>query len=138
METSAFNSDSFVTMMDSSNFSNFEESYGDGREIAKFGNKLLEHESDKAVVVICPICNKGFKSNWGYKCHARIHAVSYGEVDNCFKCSACGNFYPTLSRLRQHVRCHSEARPFVCEKCGRAYKHKCGLKLHTCVGLNPA
>lgn len=92
------------------------------------------NECDKPTVAVCSICQKGFKSVWGYKCHVRIHAISVGKVDNSFKCLVCGNFYPTKARLRQHMRCHSNERPFSCNKCGRAYKHNCGLKTHMCTG----
>lgn len=84
------------------------------------------------VVAFCGTCQKGFKSMLGYKYHIKQHNISFGKTNDCYECRTCGNFYPNPSRLRQHMRCHSEMRPYTCRKCGRSYKHNNGLKIHTC------
>lgn len=88
--------------------------------------------SKSPVVATCEICKKQFKSIWGYRCHMKFHDISVGKLDKCFKCMICSKFYPTNAQLRQHMRCHSQERPFVCNKCGRSYKHNCHLKMHVC------
>lgn len=87
---------------------------------------------DSSVVATCHLCNKEFKSLWGFKCHKKIHAISLGQPDECFKCFVCGKFCQSVSHLRRHMRCHSEDKPFKCEKCGKSYKHNNGLKVHQC------
>lgn len=98
-------------------------------------NSKSKHDIEiHGVKAFCGTCRKGFRSVLGYRYHMKQHGISYGLTENCYKCTFCGNFYPTVSRLRQHMRSHSEDRPFTCKLCGRSYKHNNGLKIHTCHG----
>lgn len=103
-----------------------------GTEVAKLKHDEVTH----SLKAFCHICRKGFKTALGFKTHQKQHDISLGKTRDCFKCETCGNFFPTQSRLRQHMRCHSDHRPFVCNKCGRGYKHNCDLKIHSCLAEN--
>lgn len=118
-------------MMDSasghSRYSEYlEENFGDTKL-----HKSQENESKKSVAT-CSICDKGFKSMWGYRCHVKIHSISVGNPENCYKCFQCDKFCQSVSHLRRHMRCHSTNKPYQCDRCGRGYKHNNGLRVHQC------
>ncbi|ORY30303.1 hypothetical protein BCR33DRAFT_666353, partial [Rhizoclosmatium globosum] len=52
--------------------------------------------------------------------------------DRPFHCHICSKSYTTQNRLTVHVRDHTEERPYVCDVrgCGYASKQKCGLTSH--------
>ncbi|XP_060086267.1 uncharacterized protein LOC132565628 isoform X10 [Ylistrum balloti] len=99
------------------------------------------HCSDESVIVAtCDVCNKTFKSMWGFRCHQKSHERSLGNTNNCHECSQCGKFFTSGSHLRRHMKNHSEARPYVCVNCGKSYKQKYDLKAHSCplkAGIGP-
>ncbi|XP_021368173.1 B-cell lymphoma 6 protein-like isoform X16 [Mizuhopecten yessoensis] len=88
---------------------------------------------ESVVVATCNVCQKTFRSMWGFRCHQKSHERSQGNTDNCHKCSQCGKFFTSGSHLRRHLKNHSEARPFVCAMCGKSYKQKYDLKTHSCL-----
>ncbi|XP_021368279.1 zinc finger protein 37-like isoform X10 [Mizuhopecten yessoensis] len=75
----------------------------------------------------CFQCGKGFKSDAGIKDHQKVYHVSSLE---CPVCEVCGKSFALRNRLVVHMRSHSHQRPFMCPHCGKAYKHKHGLKTH--------
>ncbi|PSN55956.1 hypothetical protein C0J52_02137 [Blattella germanica] len=46
------------------------------------------------------------------------------------ECTICGKMWRTMSEFKSHVATHSDERPFICEICGQAYKHKAALDIH--------
>ncbi|OWF43280.1 Transcription factor E4F1 [Mizuhopecten yessoensis] len=128
LDTSSLNMDSYMGMLDLSGAQSKNTNYLNESEFRSDQSKLGE----ASVVATCHLCQKEFKSLWGYKCHKKIHAISLGQPDDCFKCFECGKFCQSVSHLRRHMRCHSEEKPFKCGKCGKAYKHNNGLKVHQC------
>ena len=86
------------------------------------------------LVAFCDICEKGFRSTWGYKFHEKMHQTKSeeGSDSQCPQCEVCGKYLQTIHHLARHLRKHSTDKPFKCDKCGRAYKHKDALNVHVC------
>ena len=47
-----------------------------------------------------------------------------------YKCLACGRMFNDKSNLRQHIRTHSNERPYTCEVCHKSFKWNKVLKRH--------
>ncbi|XP_069132910.1 zinc finger protein 37-like isoform X6 [Argopecten irradians] len=87
---------------------------------------LLQHHGQE-FTHFCFECGKGFKSDAGIKDHQKVYHVTSLE---CPVCEVCGKSFALRNRLVVHMRSHSHQRPFICPHCGKAYKHKHGLKTH--------
>ncbi|XP_052891941.1 zinc finger protein 436-like [Anopheles moucheti] len=74
----------------------------------------------------CKICQRTLSSTYEVKLHMRTHT---GEKPN--RCIFCDVSFNRKSNLTEHVRrCHSQERPFICEKCGKRFTTHLGLKKH--------
>ena len=121
------------------------------------------HSSVKSYM--CRICGRGFTQNSHMHDHMKIHSdtreYSCEHCGNQFKfrsalknhierlhnpnyvkrypCDECGERYHTKTMLKNHQAKHSDARPFVCEQCGKTFKlsrHRTRhMKTHGCVSL---
>lgn len=49
------------------------------------------------------------------------HMQSHIQGDDYYKCLCpiCGNKYRTSTKLKDHMRCHSEEKPFKCDNCNK-------------------
>lgn len=75
--------------------------------------------------VQCTECNKWLMNNRCLRSHMVLHS------DEEYKCDQCD--YVTKKKLllnRHTVTKHSQARPFVCNLCGRTFKMKRALTVH--------
>lgn len=78
---------------------------------------------------VCEHCNKKFINFVGVKAHKhKVHFADCSSV-SLFRelCEICGVLTKTLE---EHQSVHSDARPFVCHKCGHSSKTKDLLAAH--------
>ncbi|XP_053775051.1 zinc finger protein 142 isoform X1 [Desmodus rotundus] len=60
----------------------------------------------------------------------RVHQETRHREARAFMCEQCGKAFKTRFLLRTHLRKHSEARPYVCNVCHRAFRWAAGLRHH--------
>uniref|UniRef100_A0A8C6ZBS4 Zinc finger protein 142 n=1 Tax=Nothoprocta perdicaria TaxID=30464 RepID=A0A8C6ZBS4_NOTPE len=103
---------------------------------------------------LCPEC--GYKCKWvnqlkyhmtkhtGLKPHGcdeceyrtnradalRAHKETRHGEARAFVCEQCGKAFKTRFLLKTHLKKHSEERPYVCGACGRAFRWAAGLRHH--------
>jgi len=74
----------------------------------------------------CPKCNRSFNKYRSYMAHQRTDCNS-----NEFLCHICSMGLKSRQDLVRHVQyVHSDARPFVCDKCPKRFKRKADLGIH--------
>uniref|UniRef100_A0A1I8GAC3 Protein krueppel n=2 Tax=Macrostomum lignano TaxID=282301 RepID=A0A1I8GAC3_9PLAT len=79
----------------------------------------------------CEACGKDFRWERNLKAHSiALHGEGDRPVENSFQCGQCDKVFPTRARLDTHSRSHYSARPFGCNQCDAAYKHKKNLVAH--------
>ncbi|XP_069132913.1 myoneurin-like isoform X9 [Argopecten irradians] len=79
---------------------------------------------------LCFECGRGFASYSSFNNHQRL----FHRPDiTCPVCDICHKVFPFESNLRYHYKKHSEVREYVCQLCGKSYKHKGKLKTHNCL-----
>lgn len=88
---------------------------------------LLHHENvhHKGLRYPCSHCGKGFFSKNALVRHTLIHT---GERP--FKCDECGKTFRSASELKIHMRYHTGERPFKCSICDKGFVQSCFLTLH--------
>ncbi|XP_021368297.1 zinc finger E-box-binding homeobox protein zag-1-like isoform X27 [Mizuhopecten yessoensis] len=80
----------------------------------------------------CEECGKPFKSNECLMKHIRVvHMVKLKSKT----CPVCQKSFSRPSSLDEHMRMHSNLRPFQCLACGASYKHKKHLNHHLRVSV---
>ncbi|XP_073927819.1 zinc finger protein 142 isoform X2 [Castor canadensis] len=60
----------------------------------------------------------------------RVHRETRHRDARAFMCEQCGKAFKTRFLLRTHLRKHSEAKPYVCNVCHRAFRWAAGLRHH--------
>ncbi|XP_075687925.1 zinc finger protein ZXDC [Rhinoderma darwinii] len=77
----------------------------------KLKRHLQSHDKQRPFSCDAPGCGKSFTTVYNLKAHLKAH-----EQENLFRCDACGEAFPTATKLSAHRRTHFEPeRPYKCE-----------------------
>lgn len=77
----------------------------------KLKRHLQSHGKQRPFSCDAPGCGKCFTTVYNLKAHLKTH-----EQENLFRCDACGEAFPTATKLSAHRRTHFEPeRPYKCE-----------------------
>ncbi|XP_032046273.1 zinc finger protein 142 isoform X1 [Aythya fuligula] len=60
----------------------------------------------------------------------RVHQETRHREARSFICEQCGKAFKTRFLLKTHLKKHSEEKPYVCNACGRAFRWAAGLRHH--------
>ncbi|XP_064021183.1 zinc finger protein 142 isoform X2 [Pogoniulus pusillus] len=60
----------------------------------------------------------------------RVHKETRHREARSFICEQCGKAFKTRFLLKTHLKKHSEEKPYVCNACGRAFRWAAGLRHH--------
>ena len=100
-------------------------------------------------VYTCSNCARSFASEKYLNMHAALHRKSTGTsrssllsmqalaitsgpgVKEKWTCEVCGKIFAHTSNYKNHIRTHSDERPFVCHVCSIGFKERYHLKKHT-------
>ncbi|XP_018519277.1 zinc finger protein 770 [Lates calcarifer] len=64
------------------------------------------------------------------------HATSKPQrISTLHQCHTCSKCFPSRSKLRRHVMTHTGQRPFGCEICGKRFRQKTHLRVHSRIHL---
>lgn len=66
----------------------------------------------------CDQCGKTFMTKGGAASHQKIHNPDPQD------CKICKKTFLNLDRLKNHIKTHSEDKPFQCDNCKRTFKTK--------------
>jgi len=98
-------------------------------------------------VFTCSSCARTFASEKYLNMHAALHRKSTGStrssvpsiqaltltagVKDKWTCEVCGKIFAHTSNYKNHIRTHSDDRPYVCHVCSIGFKERYHLKKHT-------
>ncbi|KAK7952469.1 C2H2 transcription factor [Apiospora aurea] len=76
-------------------------------------------------------CPRDPDKPFGSKNKLRRHVTTHTHYKP-FECHDCGEGFSARQALEQHERCHSGAKPYMCDTpgCGKAFKQKSALTMH--------
>ncbi|XP_037079309.1 zinc finger protein 771-like [Pollicipes pollicipes] len=85
----------------------------------------------------CPVCGRSFKFESNLQRHKELHDKGSGPLrprryrDNKgILCNLCGKKFVSPAAFENHVRVHTNHRPFVCGVCQKGFKQKSHLTEH--------
>ncbi|ESN91815.1 hypothetical protein HELRODRAFT_133378, partial [Helobdella robusta] len=84
---------------------------------------------------VCEQCNKKFTSEKYLSMHMSLHRAStipsfQNPPDGLWQCKLCDKLFAQNSNYKNHMRTHSNERPYVCSTCSIGFKERYHLKKH--------
>ncbi|CAL8130030.1 unnamed protein product [Orchesella dallaii] len=76
---------------------------------------------------VCEECGKVFRSQVVLDTHKLSHS---GPASWKYDCLFCGKMCATKDKLMDHIRIHTNEKPYSCEYCGEEYAHGHNLRNH--------
>lgn len=73
--------------------------------------------------VVCELCGKNIRD-------LKTHLKFYHSNERPYKCTYCVASFKQKVHLDTHTRQHEGLRPYICERCGKAYHCKSVLRSH--------
>lgn len=86
--------------------------------------------------VTCKYCDRQFKGTMRMKSHINKYHITEKAVERkgkrpeMFPCPECGKTYLQRSRLKAHMKAHSQEKPFSCQYCPSSFKTQRNLRMH--------
>ena len=74
------------------------------------------HTGEAAVT--CPMSNKSITQSSNLKMHLQTHITTN---ERRFKCKVCGKSFQMKYQMKEHVKCHENARAYLCHVCGKSF-----------------
>ena len=127
----------------------------DDEELADMSNQLFatrRHQRMYRDEHTCDVCGKSFSSEKYLQMHSSLHGAATphrhlvaenfktneyrGELggdgfkSSSWTCKICNKIFAQNSSFKNHMRTHSDERPFVCEICSIGFKERYHLKKH--------
>lgn len=99
------------------------------------------HLDDRPFLCDYPDCGKSFKLLQYLTYHQNSHLgveakAKLKRVGNLFVCSYCGKTLATKLSFEDHIRSHTNEKPFKCEICSKAFARLLTMKVHMRVHTN--
>ena len=77
---------------------------------------------------MCDTCGKILKTGSSWKNHKKIHVAQKEGIQH--ECTLCGKTFTMKAFLRDHMKRHTDKRPFICDLCGKDFKSNPHLNRH--------
>ena len=94
-------------------------------EFTTAGMSGIKNNKDKG-----NICTETFKEK-----RSLAHIHGHNKRNNTYSCDKCTRTFPILSRLKDHMLCHSDEKKFSCSRCHMKFKRQSGLRQH-CIAIH--
>lgn len=86
-------------------------------------NDKKKQSKRQIIPVVCEQCGKNIRD-------LKTHLKFYHGNERPYKCKYCVASFKQKVHLNTHTRQHEGLRPYICERCGKAYHCKSVLKSH--------
>lgn len=78
----------------------------------------------------CPLCDWSFSMKSSLKGHLKTHERKPKQKRAPLICKYCFKILKTPSLLREHIKVHTDERPFKCAVCDRGFRNRKGMRDH--------
>ncbi|ESO03657.1 hypothetical protein HELRODRAFT_80117, partial [Helobdella robusta] len=79
----------------------------------------------------CHLCSKAYATEKYLQMHLAIHKdFTISSQSQTFTCNYCFKTFTQSSNYKNHIRTHSDDRPYICDICDIGFKERYHLKKH--------